>query len=104
MRGGRSGGDVAAFVLVWHTLCFSRRMAPKRNAVASASVRPDLPRKTHKVHECGTHDERVPPAVARHWDRTLADEITLEVGSALEGAGPFLIAGARAIGPATRST
>jgi hypothetical protein len=56
--------------------------------------------KTHKTHECGTHDERVPPAVAKYWDRTHADEITLEVGTALEGAGPFLIAGSTAIGPA----
>jgi len=56
--------------------------------------------KTHKSHECGTHDERVPPAVAKYWDRTHADEITLEVGTALEGAGPFLIAGATTIGPA----
>ena len=55
------------------------------------------------MHECGTHDERVPPAVARHWDRTQAEEITLEVGTALEGAGPFLIAGATAIAPTSRS-
>jgi len=78
-------------------------MAQKRNAVVKALVRPDSRRKSPKIHECGTHDERVPPEVARYWDRTLAEEITLEVGTALEGAGPFLIAGARAIGPTSRS-
>jgi hypothetical protein len=59
-------------------------------------------RKTHKMYECGTHDERVPPALAKYWDRTHADEITHEIGTAFEGAGPFLIAGATAIGPAER--
>jgi hypothetical protein len=78
-------------------------MPHKRNSVAKAPVRPDFRRKSPKIHECGTHDERVPPEVARHWDRTLAEEITLEVGTALDGVGPFLIAGARAIGPTSRS-
>jgi hypothetical protein len=59
-------------------------------------------RKIHRTHECGTHDERVPPALAKYWDRTHAEEITHEIGTALEGAGPFLIAGATAIGPAER--
>ena len=59
-------------------------------------------RKTPRTYECGTHDERVPPALAKYWDRTHADEVTHEIGTALEGTGPFLIAGATAIGPAER--
>ena len=77
-------------------------MALKPASALRGARRPETHQKrpkTHKTHECGTHDDRVPPAVARYWDRTHAEEITLEVGTALEGAGPFLIAGATAIGP-----
>lgn len=51
--------------------------------------------------ECGTHDERVPPALAKYWDRSLADEVTHEVGTALKGSGPFLVSGSYTLSPTT---
>ena len=77
----------------------AKRPLARRSPNAPVSRR-NSPKKPTRL-ECGTHDERVPPSLAKYWDRTLADEVTHEVGTALKGSGPFLVSGSYTLSPTT---